>query len=96
MQAYVLDGHLEGYVQVPESNFTLAVKLSGGTEQLSFLRAPEPAWGNVLEKSSLFESQAEWLKTTKEFDGSIPAITLNGATFTNISFTFPKGSKHVH
>ncbi len=96
MQAYVLDGHLEGYVQVAESNFALVAKLSSGTEQLSFQRAPEPASGKVPEKSSLFESQAEWLKTTKEFEGSIPAITLNGTTFTNISFSFPKGTKHVH
>ncbi|MCW5554429.1 MAG: hypothetical protein KIS67_19995 [Verrucomicrobiae bacterium] len=96
MQAYVLDGHLEGYVQVPGSSFVLVAKLSGGTEQLAFQRAPEPASGNVPAKSALFEAQADWLKTAKEFDGNIPAITLNGTTFTNISFSFPKGSKHVH
>jgi hypothetical protein len=96
MQAYVLDGHLEGYVQVPETSFALVAKAGGKEEQLIFQRATEPASGKVPEKSSLFEAQAEWLKATKEFEGSIPAITLNGATFTNISFSFPKGSKHVH
>lgn len=96
MQAFILDGHLEGYVQVPETNLVLVAKLSSGTEQLSFRRAPEPASGNVPAKSALFESQADWLKTAKTFEGSIPTITLNGATFTNITFSFPKGSKHVH
>ena len=96
MQAYVLDGHLEGYVQVPETSFALVAKAGGKEEQLTFQRAPEPASGKVPEKSSLFEAQAEWLKATKAFDGSIPTITLNGTTFTNISFSFPKGSKHVH
>lgn len=69
MQAYVLDGHLESYVQVPETSFVLVAKVG---------------------------EQADWLKTAKEFAGSIPTITLNGATFTKISFPFPKGTKHVH
>ena len=96
MQAYVLDGHLEGYVQVPETNFALIAKSSGSTEQLTFQRAPEPGSANVPEKSSLFESQAEWLKTAKTFEGNIPTLTLNGNTFTNILFSFPKGTRHVH
>lgn len=96
MQAYVLDGHLEGYVQVSESNFVLMAKVGQQTEQLNFQRAPAPGSATVPEKSSLFEAQADWLKTAKEFAGSIPTITLDGATFTNISFSFPKGSIHVH
>lgn len=96
MQAYVLDGHLEGYVQVPETSFVIATKSGGNTEQLAFQRAPDPANSKVPQKSSLFEAQAEWLKSANEFAGSIPTITLNGTTFTNISFSFPKGSKHVH
>ncbi len=96
MQAFVLDGHLESYVAVTETNFLLLAKTGAKEEQLAFQRAAEPASGKVPEKSSLFEAQSEWLKTTKEFDGRIPSITLNGRTFTNISFSFPKGSKHVH
>jgi hypothetical protein len=96
MQAYVLDGHLEGYVQVPETNFFVAATSGGNTEQLSFQRAAEPASGNVPAKSSLFEAQSDWLKSAKEFQGNIPTITLDGKTFTNLSFSFPKGSKHVH
>lgn len=96
MQAYVLDGHLEGYIQVPETSFVLVAKVGEKSEQLNFQRAPTPGSTTVPEKSSLFEAQAEWLKSAKEFEGSIPTITLNGATFTNISFSFPKGSKHVH
>jgi hypothetical protein len=79
MQAYVLNGHLEGYVQVPETNFVI-----------------EPDSSNVPAKSSLFEAHSDWLKSAKEFEGNIPTITLDGKTFTNISFSFPKGSKHVH
>ncbi|HMP84281.1 MAG TPA: hypothetical protein PKA41_16405 [Verrucomicrobiota bacterium] len=92
MQAYVLDGHLEGYIQVAETSFVIAAKLGEQTEELSFQRVS----ANNSGKSSLFEAQADWLKAAKEFDGYIPTITLDGKTFTNISFTFPKGTKHVH
>ena len=74
----------------------MVAKAGGQDEQLTFQRAAEPASGNVPEKSSLFETQAEWLKSTKEFEGRIPTITLNGTTFSNISISFPKGSQHVH
>jgi hypothetical protein len=96
MRAYVLDGHLEGYVQVPETNFVMVAKAGGKNEQLVFQRTPEPTSGSVPEKSSIFEAQADWLKVAKEFEGLIPTITLNGKTFTNILFSFPKGTKHVH
>lgn len=96
MQAFVLDGHLEKYVALSETNFLLLAKTDGKEEQLAFHRVAEPTTGKVPEKSSLFEAQGEWLKPIKEFEGRIPTITLNGATFTNISFSFPKGSKHVH
>ncbi len=96
MLAYVLDGHLQGYVLVPESNFLMTAKAGGKSEQLSFQRAPEPASGKVPEKSALFEAQAEWLKSAKEFEGHLPTITLGGSNFTNITFAFPKGTKHVH
>lgn len=96
LQAYVLDGHLERYVQVAETNFVIVAKSGGATEQLAFQRAPEPGSGTVPAKSALFEARAEWLKTAKEFEATIPTITLNGKTFTNVSFPFPKGTKHVH
>lgn len=96
LQAYVLDGHLERYVQVAETNFVIVAKSGGATEQLAFQRAPQPVSGTVPATSALFEARAEWLKTAKEFEGSIPSITLNGRTFTNISFPFPKGTQHVH
>jgi hypothetical protein len=92
MQAYVLDGHLEGYIQVAETSFVVAANVAEQTHALAFQRTP----GADGAKSSLFEAQADWLKTAKEFAGNIPTITLDGKTFTNISFAFPKGSKHVH
>jgi len=96
MQAYVLDGHLESYIPVAETNFVLIATSVGGENQLTFHRVLDSASGKPADKSSLFEAQADWLKSAKAFEGSIPSITLNGKTYTNIAFAFPKGSMHVH
>ena len=95
MQAYVLDGHLEGYVPVAETAFVLLAKSAGGAQELAFRRVPEAGSSTLPEKSTLFETQADWLKSVKEFEGNIPTITLGGKTFTNVVFPFPKGTKHV-
>lgn len=95
MQAYVLDGHLEGYVPVAETAFVLLAKTDGNTQELGFRRVPAAGASSVAEKSTLFEAQADWLKSAKEFEGNFPTITLGGKTFTNVVFPFPKGTKHV-
>jgi hypothetical protein len=96
MQAYVLDGHLESYVSVAETNFTLVATLGGSEQRLEFRRVPDTAVGAIGDKSARFEAGADWLRSVKEFEGAIPSITLNGKTFSNISFKFPKGTMHVH
>jgi len=96
MQAYVLDGHLDGYVPVAETNLLLVAKVDGKAERVLFHRAVDPASGTLPTKSSVFEGNAGWLGTIRTFEGSFPTLTLNGTTFSNISFSFPKGSKHVH
>ncbi|MCF7764997.1 MAG: hypothetical protein K9N62_15115 [Verrucomicrobia bacterium] len=96
IQAYVLDGHLEDYVQVPETGFEMTAASAGESKSLEFKRVVDPSTGTVAEKSALFEARGEWLKSTKEFEGNIATITLGGNTFTNVSFPFPMGTKHVH
>lgn len=96
MQAYVLDGHLETYVPVSETKFVMEARSGDDTKRLEFISLPDIQSGSSAAKSFLFEAKADWLDKVKEFDGSIPTITLDGRTFTNISFPFPKGTKHVH
>ncbi|MFN7140159.1 MAG: hypothetical protein ACK4UN_12565 [Limisphaerales bacterium] len=91
-QVFVLDAHME-YVPAAEKSFTLLAKLEGKEEKLTL----EPVAGHGGNKSSVFEGSAEWIKGAKKFEGTIPEITLNGKTFTNVSFAFPKASKaHKH
>jgi hypothetical protein len=94
MLAYVLDDELEKAVAVRETNFTLRATFAGRTESVEFKRAL-PA-SKPSEASSQFEARADWIKAATNFQGVIPAITLNGKTFTNIVFPFPKGTRHTH
>jgi hypothetical protein len=96
MQAYVLDEDFHDFIRVPETNFTLLANLSGQTERLDFQRAINSMSPLLSDPSFLFEARAEWLKTATNFDGLIPSITLKAQTFTNISFPFPKGTRHTH
>jgi hypothetical protein len=96
MQAYVLDENLRDFVRVPETNFTLVATMGGKTERLEFARMTNAMSPSPSDPSFLFEARAEWVKTAKNFEGLIPAITLKGSTFSNITFPFPKGTQHTH
>ena len=95
-QAFVLDGHMEHYEKVAEKSFDLIAKLGTNQHRATFQRVAEPGTTKIAAKSSLFEAKADWIKTAAKFDGVIPTITLGGKTFTNIVFSFPKGTAHAH
>lgn len=93
LQAYVLDGHAEKYVEVTESSFDMVATIGAKEERLKLQRAP--AAGKPLSQaSSLFEGTAEWVKTATNFNAVIPTITLKGKTFKDVKVSFPKGSIH--
>jgi hypothetical protein len=96
MLAYVYDAEFHEPVRVTETNFLLQARFDGRSETLSFNRSPNPATGAVPEKSALFDARADWLKTVKIFEGTLPAPTLGGQSFTNVTFSFPKGTAHSH
>lgn len=96
LQAYVLDDGFHDFIRVPETNFTLVGKMDGRTEQAEFMRVTNAMSPNPSDPSFQFEARAEWLKTATNFDGLIPTLTLRGKTFTNITFPFPKGTRHEH
>lgn len=96
MQAYVLDDGFHDFVRVPETNFTVLANIEGRTERAEFMRVTNAMSPNPGDPSFQFAAQAEWLKTATNFEGMIPTITLKGGTFTNITFPFPKGTRHEH
>ena len=93
LQAYLLDGHAEKYVDVPESSFEMVATIGAKQEKLTLQRTP--AAGKPLSQaSSVLEGTAEWVKTATNFNAVIPTITLKGKTFKDVKVSFPKGSIH--
>lgn len=93
MSAYVLDGELENFIRIPASEFVVVATLSGAPQTLTFHAVPNPATGETVGDTSLFETQADWLKTTPEFDAVLSSITVRGSTFQDVKFNFPKGNE---
>ena len=94
LQAYVLDGHAEKYVNVPEKSFDMVATVAGKEQRVTFNRTPAAGTKETPKESSVFEGTAEWIKTATNFNAVIPTITLKGKTFKDVKVTFPKGSIH--
>ena len=42
--------------------------------------------------ASLFQAQADWLKTHKTFDAVLKEIIIKGKKYENVAFNFPRGN----
>jgi hypothetical protein len=91
--AYVLDGEMENFIRSAMTSFAVATTVGGEKRTLVFKAVADPATGETVGDTSFFEAQAEWLKTTREFDGVIDALAIRGSTFRSVAFNFPKGNE---
>ena len=96
MKAWLMDGHAENYVRIKADAFDVTASVGGKTETLAFMATPNSATGETVGDTSYFEAQAEWVKTTPEFDSQIVSIEVRGAKFENLKFHFPKGNEDEH
>ena len=92
LSAYILDDEMEEFVRSDMPSFELTAKVGGAEQALVFMPMANPATGETVGDTALFTAQAGWLKTTKAFDAVIKSVTLDGTTFTNVGFNFPKGN----
>ena len=91
LQAYVLDGHLQDFVRLSAESFEVMVKLPNRSETLFVRAITTTATGEKVGDTALFETQADWLKTTTAFDAVLKALTVKGKKYENVAFNFPKG-----
>jgi hypothetical protein len=90
LTAYVLDGHAENFVRLALPSFDL-VAITGGEKKSLTLRAvANAATGETVGNTSQFEAQADWLKKSGEFPGTITALEIKGTTFRDIAFYLKK------
>jgi len=94
LQAYVLDGEMEKFVRIAAPSLDLTLKLPGHEETLHLAAIANTATGEKVGSTSQFEAQAEWLKSVKTFDALLKGINIEGTMFSNVAFSFPKGTEH--
>lgn len=92
LEAYVFDGELENFVRVAAPSFDVTAKLPDRSEVLTFKAIPNNATGEKVGDTSLFETQADWLKSASTFDGVLKELTVKDKSYQNVAFNFPKGN----
>ena len=92
LQAFVFDGELENFIRSSVPSLEIDASVNGVPQVLVLNAVANPATGETIGDTSLFEGQADWLKTTKEFDATLKSITVRGTTFADVKFNFPKGN----
>jgi hypothetical protein len=92
LQAYVLDGEMEDFIRSAVPSIEIAATVGGVPKTIILAAVANPATGETVGDTSLFEARAAWLTSAKEFDGVLKSITIRGTTFTGVKFNFPRGS----
>ena len=92
LQAFVFDGELENFIRSSVPSFEVTATVDGTPRTHVFNAVPNPATGETVGDTSLFETSADWLKTTRAFDATLKSITIRGTTFADVKFNFPKGN----
>jgi len=92
LQAYVFDGELETFIRSTVPTIEIDAVVNGQPKTITLSAVPNPATGETVGDTSLFEGQEDWLKTNPEFDATLKTITIRGTTFADVKFNFPKGN----
>jgi hypothetical protein len=90
LSAYVLDDEMEDFVRSSSPSITIVAKFGGQTRALILGAVANPATGETVGDTSLFQGRADWLKSTSVFEGNLGSLTIRKATFANVEFSFPK------
>jgi hypothetical protein len=91
---YVFDAHAENSVRVAHEGLTLSVQTSTGeSHEVTLLPVSNQLTGESPGDASEFRGAAPWVLTNPDFTATLPAITIRGATYENISIVFPAGNE---
>jgi hypothetical protein len=92
LQAYVLDGELENFIRCAAPSIEIDATAGGTPRKLTLEPVANSATGETVGDTSLFQAQADWLKSARDFDGVVKTVTIRGTTFAGVRFNFPKGN----
>jgi hypothetical protein len=94
LSAYLLDDDMEDFVRSPSPSFQLVATVAGTPQTLVLSAVANPATGETVGDTSLFQAQADWLKTTGNFNATLHGLMVRGKTLADVSFDFPAGNDH--
>jgi hypothetical protein len=87
---YVLDGHMDKLFRIA------APATFAGTPQIARCKPlPNPAAGEQAGDTSLFEAQADWLKTATNFAAAVKLVAPKGKPFKDVKSKLPKGNESL-
>lgn len=99
LRAYVLDGHMESFIRIEQPELELAIDLDGHEESVFLAAVANPDTGETVGDTAQFEATIDELVGVERFDCRVLNIEIGGATFSDVSFTYPEGNEgaaHSH
>ena len=76
--AYVLDDEMEDFVRSSSPSFQLIVTGAGTPQTLVLAAVANSATGETVGDTALFQAQADWLKTTGNFNATLHGLIVRG------------------
>ena len=92
LSGYVLDDEMEEFVRIAAPSLVLDVRLGGKTQRLVLSPVADLATGETVGNTSLYQGQADWLRTEGHFDATLEPVTIQGSVFGPTPFNFPSGN----
>jgi hypothetical protein len=92
LQAYVLDGEMENFVRCAAPSVVIDASIGGRPESVVLEAVANPATGEAVGDTALFQGRAGWLRGAKDFDGAVRSVTVRGTTFAGVKFNYPRGN----
>jgi hypothetical protein len=93
LQLYVMDGEFEKFIRIAAASIEVTATVANAPQTLTFKPVANPATGEQAGDTSLFEAQADWLKTAMNFDAIVKLVDVKGRQFKDVKFNFPKGNE---
>lgn len=92
LRAFVLDGELDKFIRIAAPALEFKVVRGNRTEVLKLKAIADPATGETVGDTSMFEGKAEWLKQVTHFHAVISTIQIRNQRYQQVAFDFPEGN----
>jgi hypothetical protein len=89
LQAYVFDGHMENYIRITAPAFPAVAEFGGVKAPVTFLAVANPASGETVGDTALFEAVVPGLTSQQVVALTVPALQVKGNAYQNLSATIP-------